>query len=532
MKLHCPVCQLELRAADGHLVCPHSSREHAHPLHKSFEASDAVLFEDVWAERWNAGENAYSIFRECLGSYALAKQTGHENEWLSFLQNLENNAKKTHPAGFEPTPLVNTARLAKQLGHRGGLFAKNETATILGSHKARHAVASLLYLETIRTIQQKQDRAPLAIFSCGNAALGAAAIARAANYPLFTFVPATLSHEVESLLSNMNAFVVKVKREGAVGQGDPCHNLYQKSLHELGFTAFSCYGHDLWPSVEGAEILALELVVQIALEQTPPEHVARYGFQKTKIDSLIVQVGGGGLANGVVAGLRKALRLQMLEHLPRIFLAQTASCFPLEESYFAVVRRIAHEAKLTNVATLELLDATPALALVREHSPLLQRVAAAIAQSFSKDSVQQVLAHVAANRSEFFKPWSANEPHSIAEGILDDTTYDGFEILVAMLETGGLPVVLTEDELQRGWNMGAECTKLNVSPTGTAALAALMVLQNNALIKSTENTAFLFTGVHSRNAPSQIKAENVVTLSPTDTEKFAALPHLFSPPKG
>lgn len=527
MKLHCPVCKTSFEAKLGHLVCPKTTAKHVHPLQKKFENSDPVLLEDAWSERWNAGENSYSIFRECLGSFAMARQAGFEKDWLEFLQDLETNARKIHPAGFAPTPLVNTAKLSKQLGHRSGLYAKNETATILGSHKARHAISSLLFLESLRKLTNAAEKPPLAIFSCGNAALGAAAIAKSAGYCLYTFVPATLSQEIESLLSNMDARVVKVRREGSVGQGDPCNILYQQALRTFGWTAFSCYAHDLWASVEGAEILALELVVQIALEQTDPVRVALYGFDKAKLENMVLQVGGGGLANGVIAGLRKAVQLQLLEKMPRIYLAQTESCFPLAESYFAIVRRIAHEAQMGSEQVRKLLASESTQNLLRDHAQLANSLAHEIAANFSRPSVQNVLATVAANRGDFFKPWNVNEPHSIAEGILDDTTYDGFEITVAMLETGGIPCVLSESELAEAWKLGHESTKLNVSATGTAALAAIMLLQQQKVIRDTQNTAFIFTGVETRQSPPQINAKNVVNIAPGDSEMFESLPSVF-----
>jgi threonine synthase len=528
VKLHCVVCDTHYDPTQEHFVCPNSTSAHTHPLRKEFEYSDALLLEDTWVERWNAGENSYSIFREALGSYAMAKKAGRELEWENFLQSLERNAQKNHPDGFAPTPLVNVSKLAQKIGHRGGLFVKNETRTILGSHKARHAISSILYLETLRMLANRPQKHPLAIFSCGNAALGAAAIAQAAEYPLYTFVPATVSQNVESLLSNMGAFVIKVPREGSIGEGDPCYNLYHRALKKFHWTPFSCYGHDLWASTEGAEILTFELIAQIALEQTPPEHVALYGFQKAKLDNIVLQVGGGGLANGMISGLQSAVYRQMLQCMPRIFLAQTASCYPLAESYFTILKEITSETKLANRDIQKILATTTVIDLAREHFHALDYLIRTIAREFLSPSIQSILARVAAKRGHYFKPWNGNEPHSIAEGILDDTTYDGFEIVVAMLQTAGFPCILTEGELANGWKIGHESTELNVSATGTAGLAALLFLKSNHIVKPTENTSFLFTGVETRKAPPSVNSPNVTTISTSDTESFQRLPSLFS----
>ena len=68
---------------------------------------------------------------------------------------------------------------------------KDETGNVSGSHKARHLMG---IMSTSRSLERaglvtREHRRALAIASCGNAALAAAVVARAAGRPLDVFVP-------------------------------------------------------------------------------------------------------------------------------------------------------------------------------------------------------------------------------------------------------------------------------------------------------------------------------------------------------
>ena len=70
-------------------------------------------------------------------------------------------------------------------------------------------------------------------------------------------------------------------------------------------------------------------------------------------------------------------------------------------------------------------------------------------------------------------PWES-VPHSIAHGILDDETYDWFEIVAAMRRTDGRSLVVDEETLLRAHEIGCRTTGIAASATGTAGLAGLM----------------------------------------------------------
>ena len=266
-------------------------------------------------------------------------------------------------------------------------------------------------------------------------------------------------------------------------------------------------------SVEGAEVLGLEFLMQIAFEQISEEKLISGKFEPAKVENVIVQVGGGGLAHGVINALHTAVKLGILQKLPRVFLAQTQSCYPLAESYFAMLRLIMIESKIGSEDELRLVDNNGPVELLSHHAEKISKIAALVAANFESRSVQSALKTIAAHRRDFFCPWNANEPHSVAEGILDDTTYDGFEIARAMIQTGGVPVILTEELLCNAWDIGTRCTKLNISATGTAGLAALQSLFVNKIIAAQQETAIIFTGVETRKAPSEVKTENVLEVS-------------------
>ena len=91
--------------------------------------------------------------------------------------------------------------------------------------------------------------------------------------------------------------------------------------------------------------------------------------------------------------------------------------------------------------------------------------------------------------AEIMTPWP--EPHSIADGILDDETYDWIGAFEAM-SGGGAPVVASEDMVVRAHEL-ASSTGIDVSPTGSAGLAGLLSIRHE--IDDGERVAVIFSGV-------------------------------------
>jgi threonine dehydratase len=89
-------------------------------------------------------------------------------------------------------------------------------------------------------------------------------------------------------------------------------------------------------------------------------------------------------------------------------------------------------------------------------------------------------------------PWE-DEPHSLADGILDDETYDWIGVLNAMTDSGGSPVVASERHVEEALAVAQRVTSIDVSPTGTAGLAGVMAMRDE--IDDHERIAVVFSGV-------------------------------------
>ena len=85
------------------------------------------------------------------------------------------------------------------------------------------------------------------------------------------------------------------------------------------------------------------------------------------------------------------------------------------------------------------------------------------------------------------------EPHSLADGILDDETYDWISILDAMADTDGFPVVATEDNVVRAHELAHQYTPIAVSATGSAGLAGLLEIRSQ--IGDDERVVVIFSGI-------------------------------------
>jgi hypothetical protein len=90
-------------------------------------------------------------------------------------------------------------------------------------------------------------------------------------------------------------------------------------------------------------------------------------------------------------------------------------------------------------------------------------------------------------------PWEG-EPKSIARGILDDETYDWLAVVRGMMATGGHPVVVDENVLERAHEVGRMATRIDVDHTGTSGLAGFLAMRDRGEVGPEERVAVLFTG--------------------------------------
>lgn len=484
MEMHCPICNASMSGAtppQGCFRCPMSTQDEIHPLTKRLDLALVAAAAPTWNTR--AGESPLVAFRELLGSWQLAHSLGVGDQWEALVRAFSNKAESELGETLVQTPLVTADALAQDIGlPRGTLHVKNETVQLTGSHKSRHLASAVFYLEALRLVHGTRP-ADLAIFSCGNAALGGAAVAKVAGYPLHAFVPDHVNPAIEQRLRELGTDVVKVRRDAAAGGGDPCHNRYLEALRCNGWIPFSCYGHDNWASVEGAETIAAEIAM--ALHPKP-------------LDAIVVQVGGGGLAHGIVNGFRTLERAGVIPRMPRIFTCQTESCHPLARGYLQLLLQL-HAAGAVNLPAALHADLTAGMAtpaLLRQHADSLRSAAEMIRTKFqASPAIPQVLAAARRGRAHLFPAWADNVPESLADGILDDTTYDGVEVAIGMLESGGLPVIASEEELRTAWSAAHHHTAIRPSPTGSSGLAGLQILMAQGTLAAGEQVCVLFTGI-------------------------------------
>ncbi len=109
-----------------------------------------------------------------------------------------------------------TKELSDELGFSsaGGVWVKDETGNVSGSHKARHLFGVLVWLETAERLGlTRGERRDLAIASCGNAALAAAVVAAAGGRRLHVFVPVDAEPPVLERLGKLGADIGVCKRQ-------------------------------------------------------------------------------------------------------------------------------------------------------------------------------------------------------------------------------------------------------------------------------------------------------------------------------
>ncbi len=222
--------------------------------------------------------------------------------------------------GFVTTPFARADELSDELGFDadGGVWVKDETNNVAGSHKARHLFGILLHLvaaERAGRAPWGSSRPPLAIASCGNAALAASTLAAAVSWPIRVFVPVDADRAVVEQLHVLGAEVVSCPRLATDPPGDPCVHRFRESVAG-GAVPFSVQGTENAWCLDGGRTIGWEMARQME------EHIEGPPF-----DRLFVQVGGGAFAASVAAGFR------MSGITPRLHAVQTNACAPLSRAW-------------------------------------------------------------------------------------------------------------------------------------------------------------------------------------------------------
>ena len=370
----------------------------------------------------------YAIGRCCRPTGWRAPSGLSDAAWREIVEELDAALVAVDGRGFRVTPMTDQKQLAAALGIKSALWVKDETGNVSGSHKARHLMGVMLYLRVLEIaglpLGETLRKRRLAIASCGNAALAAAALARAAAWPLDVYIPEDANVAVKRALQDLGANIVICERRPDVA-GDPCVLRFREAVAG-GAIPFGVQGTENGLAVEGARTLALEMAETFATTGALPACV-------------YVQVGGGALASALMQGFDIAKRLGIVAAVPQLIAVQTESCAPLARAW--------------------------------------DRLAG------------QDLSDAAQHRSRFMWPWEA-PGKSLADGILDDETYDWWVIVQSMRIYGGRPVIVNEEAIARAHALARQHTGIHASATGTAGLAGALSQRND-----NQPIAVIFSGV-------------------------------------
>ena len=396
-------------------------------------------------------------YRRRLASYAVARAAGWSDaRFTALVGALDAAVAAVDGHGFERTAW---RELPVAVGLR--VQAKLELTGVAGSHKARHLFGLMLWLRVQEALGRLPVRPPLAIASCGNAALAAAVVARAATWPIRVFVPEDADATVVQRLHALDAEVVICPRAPGT-PGDPTVLRFRAAV-AAGALPFCCQGTDNGLTIEGGETLGWELA----------EDLAGSGG----VDSLWVQVGGGALGAACWRGLRDARDAGVGDGLPRLMTVQTAGAWPLGRAW---LRFVAELLQRPDLATVDLPACSRSTALhppipgladdaADQATPALATIAAAAHARWAAERAVWA-PRLAVHWRSYMAPWPT-PPSSVAHGILDDETYDGRALVEAMLDSGGWPVIASEPYLAR--TAADLATHAPVTPTGAAGLAGL-----------------------------------------------------------
>jgi threonine synthase len=307
--LRCAVCAATVDVATAlPWRCPRSDgddRHHVLHLLRSLAPLRPVEGEPNPFIAYDA-ELAWAAFAEAHGMTADAR--------AALVRELDAAVAGVAGTGFRVTPFERSAALSDELGFGadGGVWVKDETRNVAGSHKARHLFTILLHLRAAELLGEAPwrdagGRPPLAIASCGNAAIAAATLARAADWPIEVFVPQWANEAVVAVLERLGASITRCPRRSDDPPGDPTIHRFRSAV-DAGAVPFSVQGTENALCLDGGRTMGWEIIEVLG-------HA---------LDRMFVQVGGGAFATCVGAAFTSA------GIHPRLHAVQTQGCAPLE----------------------------------------------------------------------------------------------------------------------------------------------------------------------------------------------------------
>ena len=486
-RLECAGCGARIPDGDRAFRCPNSNADDTdHVVVRRLDPAGVRLVAEPHP-------NPFARYREPSHAYQLARSRGDSDaDWVARVERIDRAIAAVAGHGFSVTPFARADALGRELGcgASGGVWIKDETGNVAGSHKARHLMGLALLLDVLRATRPAQaepaaSRKPLAvaagegfrlaIASCGNAALAAAVVARALGWPLEVFVPPDAEPRVLESLTSLGAEIALCPRKRGT-RGDPCMVRFREAVAS-GAIPFCCQGSENGLTIEGGATLGYEIVEALAA-------------RGEKLDRVFVQVGGGALASAVAMAFDDARALGAIAEAPRLMTVQTVGARPLQRAYDRVRARALRDLGAKTAGS------PPGPASAESQDALEDdRVAADLLRTpGAEPAVTAALAHAARHRSEYMWPWET-VPASVARGILDDETYDWLAVIRGMIRTGGWPIVVDEPLLIEARTIARRTRGIPVSATGAAGLAGLLALRRIGIVTTEERSAVLFTGI-------------------------------------
>ena len=380
-------------------------------------------------------DNPFLRYRRMLWAHRRFLEAGRsEDDFTATVERLDRRIAQIDGRGFRVTPTSVEGDLGARLGVE--VWVKDETGNVTGTHKARHLMGLALHLEASGVAADRR----LAIASCGNAALAAATVARAAGRRLDVFIPPWADERVVGALGALGAAVEVCPRQPGE-LGDPCFSRFREAVSSGSLPFCSVAAENVW-TIDGGRTLAFEMI----------ESLSGAG----DLDALFVQVGGGALASSLAQGFVEAADAGVVGRLPALFAVQAEGCAPLRQAWDRLAPRGA------------------------------------------RSGMDAALAEAVGDPERFMQPWAppdGDSPQSIATGILDDVAYDWLPIVWAASASGGDVVVAPENLVAEAHRLARQCTDVPADPTGTAGLAGMLAARRAGLVGPGARVGVLFTGV-------------------------------------
>jgi threonine synthase len=386
--------------------------------------------------------NPFIRYRWLLDSYRKAIGRGWSDaDFVSLVSRLDQAVGEVGGTGFEMTPLTREPALAGAASLPTDLmWVKDETSNVGGSHKGRHLFGVLLHMAVDNEIEGE-----LAIASCGNAAVAAAVMARAAGRQLRVFIPTWADADVVSMLKTLDATIeIAERRKGETG--DPTV-LRMLEAVATGSVPFSVQGTITPATIDGGRTIGWELAEQLSRARV-----------SGKV-ALFVQVGGGALAASMWRGINDGIRQQWLDADLVLHTVQTEASAPLNRAWRSLQSEM-------------------------EAEPLLDH-----------DDLIDLAVSVANNEPHRFMWAWEDVGASAASGMVDDVTYDWLPVMEAMLRSEGQAKVVTEQMILRANQIARSHTGINVDHTGSAGLAGLLDPTVVASLDRGTHVVVFFTGI-------------------------------------